>query len=204
MKNFLHVFLLLWLSIASCSYAQERLCSDGKRSYFGVCPQELDSSRPLPPSPNPREEPRPTSQPQAGSKFKILPGVGLSECSVGMDASCFLRRFGGKMDGAYMIAYNHGASALISDGKIKALFFYFSSKNYNVFDGSTDRGIDAKSSPSDVKEKYGQPDRIGQSVVSQYGSNPGAQEISLEYRRLGIWFTFHDGRLADIRTLAKL
>jgi len=47
-KNLLVVFFL-WLPITSCLYAQERLCPDGKRSYFGVCPEADNNSRPQQP-----------------------------------------------------------------------------------------------------------------------------------------------------------
>ena len=39
--------------------AQERLCPDGKRAYFGVCPSDGNNSRPLPPTPNVVPDPRP-------------------------------------------------------------------------------------------------------------------------------------------------
>ena len=45
---------------SSNAYAEERLCPDGKRSYFGVCPEEGDNSRPLqsePPSAKPPTTP---------------------------------------------------------------------------------------------------------------------------------------------------
>lgn len=52
---------------ASNAYAEERLCPDGKRSYFGVCPDEGNNSRPMqsePPAPKlPAPTPRPGSAP---------------------------------------------------------------------------------------------------------------------------------------------
>lgn len=42
-------YLILFLCLANNSVqAQERICSDGKRSYFGVCPQDENNSRPIP------------------------------------------------------------------------------------------------------------------------------------------------------------
>ena len=175
--------------IPPASVAQERLCPDGKRSYFGVCPQDQDGSRPLP-----------APQPRAELKFSIMSGVGLNECYIGMDARAFQRAFGGKAAGTYLRAPDKGIDASIQNGKITALFFYFYSRTHNSFPGSTDRGIESTSSIADVLAKYGQPDRLGESVVSEYGPMPGAFEKSLEYRRLGITFTFYDERLADIRT----
>lgn len=190
----------LFFGIGLDALAQERLCPDGKRSYFGVCPDEGNNSRPMqsePPAPKPKS---PTS---GDLKFNIIQGVGLKECYIGMDTSCFQRAFGGKREGQYLIAPNHGVDALIVDGTISVLFFYFYSKTKTSFAGSTDRGINANSSPLDVTAKYGQPDRIGQSVISQYGAMPGANEKSMEYPRLGVTFTFWDDKLADIRIYSK-
>ena len=40
--------LILLLCLANNSVqAQERICPDGKRSYFGVCPQDENNSRPI-------------------------------------------------------------------------------------------------------------------------------------------------------------
>jgi len=187
---------------ASNVFAEERLCPDGKRSYFGVCPEEGNNSRPLQ-SELPTPAPKPKSPSSGDLSLKIIQGVGLKECYLGMDASFFQRAFGGKREGQYLIAPNHGVDALIVDGKISELFFYFYSKTKSSFAGSTDRGINANSSPLDVTAKYGQPDRIGQSVISQYGAMPGANEKSMEYPRFGVTFTFWDDKLADIRIYSK-
>lgn len=198
-----HATVLILALASSYSYGDERVCPDGKRSYFGVCPDEGNNSRPLqsePPTPTPKS---PTS---GDLKFKIIQGVGLKECYIGMDASCFQRAFGGMRDrqyGEYLKAPNHGVEASIVNGKINVLFFYFYSRTKTSFGGSTDRGINANSSPLDVIAEYGQPDRIGQSVISEYGAMPGANEKSLEYPRLGVTFTFWDDRLADIRIYSK-
>ena len=53
--------------------AQERTCLDGKRSYFGVCPDDLNNSRPLQPvaptlpNPPPPQVPQPISPPKTSS-----------------------------------------------------------------------------------------------------------------------------------------
>lgn len=46
--NFRGLFLALFLiGVGTSLHAQERLCPDGKRSYFGVCPDDGNESRPL-------------------------------------------------------------------------------------------------------------------------------------------------------------
>lgn len=63
-----------WL-LAACAalatpaaFGQERICPDGKRSYFGVCPDEGNNSRPIQnnePVQTPSRVPAPTVQPTA-------------------------------------------------------------------------------------------------------------------------------------------
>jgi tripartite-type tricarboxylate transporter receptor subunit TctC len=43
---------ILWLDTGGVAIAQERICPDGKRAYFGVCPDDGNNSRPLAPAPN--------------------------------------------------------------------------------------------------------------------------------------------------------
>ena len=66
---FLAVVLLLGF-ISFQAHGQERICPDGKRSYFGVCPDDGNQSRPLPvPEPRP-VPPQRKSEPTAGSVIK--------------------------------------------------------------------------------------------------------------------------------------
>ena len=49
-----HLLGVLFLVISANVFAQERLCPDGKRSYFGACPDGGNDSRRLPiPEPRP-------------------------------------------------------------------------------------------------------------------------------------------------------
>jgi hypothetical protein len=62
------VLLLVFISFES--HGQERICPDGKRSYFGVCPDDGNQSRPLPvPEPRPVPSQR-KAEPIAGSVIK--------------------------------------------------------------------------------------------------------------------------------------
>ena len=67
--NFLGLFLaIFFICVGTGLQAQERLCPDGKRSYFGVCPDDGNNSRPLPapePQPLPVPVPRPVPAPSA-------------------------------------------------------------------------------------------------------------------------------------------
>jgi len=68
-----HLFLavvLLLVFISFQAHGQERLCPDGKRSYFGVCPDDGNNSRPLP-APSPKPAPaQPKTGPVLGSTIK--------------------------------------------------------------------------------------------------------------------------------------
>lgn len=89
------------------------------------------------------------------------------------------------------------------DGRIRGLIFYFRSSIHQPFSGSTDKGIGRESTAEAVLQAYGKPERIGEGVVSEYGPEPGAPEHFLRYSKLGVAFTFHDRRLADIRVFAR-
>jgi hypothetical protein len=64
------VALLLW-AISFQVHGQERLCPDGKRSYFGVCPDDVNQSRPLP-APEPRLTPTPSSNTELELKARAF------------------------------------------------------------------------------------------------------------------------------------
>jgi hypothetical protein len=71
--------------------------------------------------------------------------------------------------------------------------------DFKPYQGKTDKGIGADSTMDDVQKAYGKPDRIGETVISEFGSKPGALEHYLPYGDLGIAFTFQDRKLANIR-----
>jgi hypothetical protein len=145
--------------------------------------------------------------------YIILPGIGVKECSLGMNKRNFRREFGAKRLGHdssiedvktetayYLRAKNKGVDALIERGKMRTLFFYFISKTHKSFSGETDKGIGRDSSIEDVVTNYGEPDDVHESVASNYAAIPGAHKKWLHYDSLNISFTFLNGRLADIRT----
>ena len=43
--------VMVFLGLGGDAIAQERICADGKRAYFGVCPDQGNNSRPLPAPP---------------------------------------------------------------------------------------------------------------------------------------------------------
>jgi hypothetical protein len=80
----LHLSVFLIGFSAPSVNAEERLCPDGKRSYFGVCPEEGNNSRPLQPEVVPPTSPKPVpvTVPSAGPATKLTgslptPGPGL-------------------------------------------------------------------------------------------------------------------------------
>lgn len=136
--------------------------------------------------------------------FLITPGVGIKNLSlndtVQQAESNFSKDFVVKNGYLHLpskgIDASHGA-----DNRIKAIFLYFRLPNYNAFNGITEKGIGINSSIEDVHKAYGPPTREGESVISEFGSVPGALEHSITYENLGIEFTFWDRMLADIRVM---
>lgn len=139
--------------------------------------------------------------PQSKPAYTILPGKGFEECKLGDSSEDVLEKFGtpSKNDGNYIDFYEKGFEVAIKNGKVDAIFFLFRSKSFMTFDGVTDKKIGFTSTIPEVIRQYGKPDRIGNSVVSEYGTFPGAHEYYLEYNSLGLAFTFYDNELADIR-----
>ena len=59
-RGFVLGLACLCMSYSVLVFAQERMCPDGQRSYFGVCPGEQSRPEPQPrPGPQPRPEPQP-------------------------------------------------------------------------------------------------------------------------------------------------
>jgi hypothetical protein len=60
--GFIVSLVILFFGIGVDALAQERLCPDGKRSYFGVCPDESNNSRPPDIKPPQKFPPCPSNQ----------------------------------------------------------------------------------------------------------------------------------------------
>jgi hypothetical protein len=104
----------------------------------------------------------------------------------------------------YLGYLRRGVQVMLSDrGRIDALIFLYRSRTHMTFDGVTDKGIGMWSTIPEVVKRYGEPERIGESTVSESGEIPKAHEFSLEYPKQGISFTFYDNELADIRVYAR-
>jgi hypothetical protein len=138
---------------------------------------------------------------QSNPVYTIKASEGFNGCKLGDDYSDIESSFGkpSKYDGAYADYTEKGFEVLVKDGKVDAIFLMYRSKTFMTFDGVTDKKIGFMSTIPEVIRMYGKPDRIGNSVVSEYGTFPGAHEYFLEYSSKGIAFTFYDNELADIR-----
>lgn len=137
--------------------------------------------------------------PVISANLIITPGVGLAECSIGKYESCFIEQFCGEQWENYWIVKSKGVDVRVMNGKITSMFFYFYSRSHVNFDGKTSAGIGRNSTIDDVIRSYGNPSKVGNSMVPSSGAMPGAHEISLVYPSMGIEFTFWDRRLADVR-----
>ncbi|MCE0490885.1 hypothetical protein LU196_12615 [Pantoea sp. Mb-10] len=146
----------------------------------------------------------PKYQPKTDHAFIIHPGVGIKNLSLNDSIqhakSHFSSEFVAKE--GYLFLPREGVDASYgADGRIRAIFLYYKLPGYTIFDGVTDKGIGKDSTIKDVLEAYGPPSREGESIISEFGSVPGAHEHSLTYAPQGIEFTFWDSKLADIRVI---
>lgn len=140
-------------------------------------------------------------------QYEIQAGIGLRECSLGMLETDFRRLFGGvdrkySIDGkkfCFISSKDNGVDVLIENGRIKTMFFFFSSDGYRPFCGETDKGIGRSSSIDDVVESYGRPD-----ILEESESASSETSIDVEYSQLGINFTFQNNILKDIRCLSRV
>jgi hypothetical protein len=135
----------------------------------------------------------------------ILPGIGLKGCRIAGPIGDALALFGkaSNVEGECLQFADQGVECSIEEKKVCVLFFHYQSQTHKPYAGKTDKGIGKESSIEDVIKQYGKPDRIDESVVSQYGPKPGAKEHYLPYAKLGITFTFYDKKLANVRVYAK-
>jgi hypothetical protein len=135
-------------------------------------------------------------------KFLITSGVGIKNLSINdsiqQAKTQFSREFVAK-DG-YLLLPAKGLDASYGDDeRIRTIFLYYKLPGYVAFDGITDKSIGKESSIKDVLKAYGPPTREGDSIISEFGSLPGAHEHTITYVHQGIEFTFWDDKLADIR-----
>jgi hypothetical protein len=135
----------------------------------------------------------------------ILPGIGLKGCRIAGPVRDALALFGkpSSVEGDDLQFADRGVECSIEEKKVCVLFFHYRSQTHKPYAGKTDKGIGKESSIEEVIKQYGKPDRIGESVVSQYGAEPGATEHYLPYEKLGIAFTFYDKKLANVRVCAR-
>lgn len=135
----------------------------------------------------------------------IHAGVGTNCCRIGDSVEAVTASLGEATSviDEYVEFENDGVGLLTEGDRVVAIFFYFRSERFQPYSGKTKEGIGAGSKEIDVVDAYGDPDRVSRSVVSRFGVNPGAKEVSINYESRGIIFTFYDGELADIRVLAE-
>lgn len=134
----------------------------------------------------------------------IISGTGLPDLRIGDQAQNAIGLFGesSASTSGYLNFPGHGISVKHDDNeRITRIFYYFRLPEYTAFNGKTRAGIGADSTIADVIEKYGEPSKRGESVVSEFGAMPGAKEEWLSYEKTGLMFTFWDDALADIRSI---
>lgn len=146
----------------------------------------------------------PKSHVKTEHEFLITPGIGINNLSLNDSIQHAKTQFSSEFvaKGGYLLLPAKGLDASYGeDGRIKTIFLYYKLPGYVTFDGITSKGIGKESSIQDVLKAYGSPTREGDSIISEFGSVPGAHERTLTYVHQGIEFTFWDDKLADIRVI---
>lgn len=147
----------------------------------------------------------PKSYAKTEHEFLITPGMGIKNLSLNDTIQHAETQFSREFvvrDG-YLLLPTKGLDASYGeDGRIRTIFLYYKLPGYVTFNGITDKGIGKDSSIKDVLKSYGPPTREGDSIISEFGSVPGAHEHTITYAPQGIQFTFWDDTLADIRVLS--
>lgn len=134
--------------------------------------------------------------------FLIKAGLGFDKVKIGEDLKTVYSSLGkpDNEDSMYLSYYHLGVElSLDKNKKVAAIFLFFRDKKSMTFDGSTSEKIGFSSTIPQVIRAYGKPDRISESIVSQYGTFPGANNYFLSYDKKGIAFSFYDNELGDIR-----
>ena len=135
--------------------------------------------------------------------------TGLNEVSIGNNLKKFQSILGKteevnnkwkeKNGVVYVNYYKKGISLLVRQDTVQTIFYYFVSKEFNPFKGTIESDISNKTKIEDIKQKFGEPDRVSTTIVSEYGEFPNATNVYLTYDKLGVAFSFLDDKLANIR-----
>ncbi|PVY40932.1 hypothetical protein [Pontibacter virosus] len=131
----------------------------------------------------------------------IVEGNGVQGINVGDNISNVLKITGkpSKTDEEYYNFYDKGIEFTVAGNQVRTIFLYYISNKYQPFNGQTDKGINKESTIEDVLKNYGEPDRIGQSIISSGSAFAGQEDYNMNYYSKGITFTFYNKKLADIR-----
>lgn len=140
-------------------------------------------------------------QPRNQIGTTIIEGNGIQGIKVGDNIKDVLKITGkpSKIDEGYYDFYDKGIEFTLAENQVKTIFLFYISKKYQPFNGQTDKGINKGSTIEDVLKIYGEPDRIGQSIISSGSAFAGQEDYNMNYYSKGITFTFYNKRLADIR-----
>jgi len=140
----------------------------------------------------------------------ITPGKGFARIELGDPKDKLLKTLGEPTNifikeppkigpGDYYLTFGHsGVEFLMEDDRVLSIFFNYKTKKQSIFIGATDKGIGSKSSIDDVISKYGKPDRIGKSTVSEFEEYPGVEETRINYNEFGIQFVFWNSEISQI------
>jgi hypothetical protein len=99
----------------------------------------------------------------------------------------------------YINYYKKGISLSVKRDTVQTIFYYFVSREFDAFKGTIESDITDKTNIEDIKQKFGEPDRVSASTVSKYGEFPGATEVYLTYNKVGVSFLFLEDKLANVR-----
>lgn len=127
----------------------------------------------------------------ASVKNTIVAGEGVGLCRIGANKQTAIDLFGTPaQDESGCLEFPSAGVEIAYDenDRIETIFLFFRTPPASSFAGKTDRGIGVESSIDDVLATYGKPTSVLDFT-----------EKTFAYASLGIIFTFHTGRLVDIR-----
>lgn len=126
-------------------------------------------------------------------------GVGVDGCRLGDALSACEASLGPAVrdvEGYASFAVGVQVALKDIDNTVQSVFVMYRSTTLSPFAGSDAAGVGRDATPEKVISVYGQPAKVSESIVSQYGEFPGARDRSLMYP--GLVFTFYDGALAHV------
>jgi hypothetical protein len=123
----------------------------------------------------------------------IRAGYGIPSCHIEMSVDELDSEWRIPSDSAlaeeFLCNKHAGIDVKHQDGRISAIFFYYRSKESDLYYGKTEKSVSTGNSLNQIREKYGDPSYIGKSVQSDLGEFPGETEMMSNMWKKGLDFS---------------